>query len=247
MPLTNLDCWATFDISMKEFSAMRRNKNFKLIFIVSIIIILTLSCSSGYNKHADQYFEEGLLFYDRMDYDRSIESFNRVLELAPYGKDNNIVYYNRGMAHFKNRQYDESIYDFTKALELTSEGEKNFRFDIFVSRGDAYRKFRKLDYAMKDYSKASQLSPRHKSIKYIYTNTASIWFAKGDYEKAIDNLNNALAIDPKFDFAYYERARVWFQKKDFQRALIDAKEAVRLKPSNKKYDDLLYKIRSSMD
>ena len=69
MPLTNLDCWATFDIFMKEFSAMRRNKNFILIFIVSLIIILTLSCSSGYNKHADQYFEEGLLFYDRMDYD----------------------------------------------------------------------------------------------------------------------------------------------------------------------------------
>ena len=226
---------------------MRRNNNFILIFIINVIIIPILSCSSGYNKHADQYFEEGLLFYDRMDYDRSIESFNRVLELAPYGKDNNIVYYNRGMAHFKNRQYDESIYDFTKALELTSREEKNLIFDIFVSRGDAYRRLGKLDYALKDYSGALQLSPRHKSIKYIYTNTASIWFAKGDYEKAIDNLSNAIAIDSEFDFAYYERARVWFQKKDFQRALIDAKEAARLKPANKKYDDLLYEIRSSMN
>ena len=224
---------------------MRNYSNLIPIFFIYLVIIPILSCSSGYNKHADQYFDEGLLFYDRMDYDRSIESFNKVLELAPYGKDNNIVYYNRGMAYFKNRQYDESIYDFTKALELTSTGEKNLKFDILASRGDAYHRVGKLDYAMKDYSDALQLSPRSKSIKYIYTNMASIWFIKGDYEKAIDNLNSAIAIDPRFDFAYYERARVWFKKKDFQRALIDAKEAVRLKPANKKYDDLLYEIRSS--
>lgn len=226
---------------------MRRYNNFMPIFFLNLTIILILSCSSGYNKHADQYFEEGLLFYDRMEYDKSIESFNRVLELAPYGKDNNIVYYNRGMAHFKNRQYDESIYDFTKALELTSEERKDLKFDMLVSRGNAYHRIRELDHAMKDYSDALQLSPRHKSIKFIYTKKASIWFAKGNYEKAVDNLNNALAIDPQFDFAYYERARVWLQKKDFQRALIDAKEAVRLKPANKKYDDLLYEIRSSID
>ena len=225
---------------------MRRYNNFRPIFFISLMIILILSCSTGYNKHADQYFEEGLLFYDRMDYARSIESFNRVLELAPYGKDNNIVYYNRGMAHFKNRQYDQSIYDFTKALELTSGGGKNLKFDILVSRGHAYLRNKELDYAMQDYSDAITLSPGHKSIKFIYTSKASIWFTKGNYEKAIDNLSKAIAIDPEFDFAYYERAKVWSKMKDYQRALIDAKEAVRLKPANKKYDDLMYEIRSSM-
>ena len=225
---------------------MRRYNNYIPIFPISIIIIFILSCSTGYNKHADQYFEEGLLFYERMDYDRSIESFNRVLELAPYGKDNNIVYYNRGMAHYKNRQYDKSIYDLTKALELTSGGEKKLKFDIFVARGHAYHKSKALNYALKDYSNAKQISPKHKDIKFIYTNEASILFTKGDYEKAIDNLNKAIKIDPKFDFAYYERARVWYQKEDFQRALIDAKEAVKLAPTNKKYDDLLYEIKSSM-
>ena len=82
----------------------------QLSFMI-IISISPISCSTGYNKHADQYYEEGLLFYEQMEYDRSVESFNKVLELAPYGKDNNIVYYNRGMAHLKNRQYDKSIYE----------------------------------------------------------------------------------------------------------------------------------------
>ena len=87
------------------------------LFSALAVLIMTLACSTGYNKHADKYFEEGLLYYERMEYDRSIESFDKTLELAPYGKDNNIVYYNRGMAHLKNRQFDKAIYDFTKSLE----------------------------------------------------------------------------------------------------------------------------------
>ena len=37
------------------------------------------------------------------------------------------------------------------------------------------------------------------------------------------------------------------KKKDYQRALSDAKEAAKLKPAEKKYDDLLYEIKSAAD
>jgi tetratricopeptide (TPR) repeat protein len=234
------------NVFVKGFASMRRCTEYIPIFSICIIFMLTLSCSTGYNKHADEYFEEGLLFYANLDYDRAIENFNKVLELAPYGEDNNIIYYNRGMAHLKIRQYDKSIYDFTKALELTSGGDKKLRFDIFVFRGNAYQKNNEFDYAVKDYSAAIQLNPRHKDIKFVYRNKASTWFAKGDYERAIDNLTKAIKIDPKFDLAYYERARAWFKKDDFQRALIDAKEAVKLVPANQDYNDLLFEIKSSM-
>ena len=73
-----------------------------------------------------------------MDYNRSIDSFSKVLELAPAGEDNNRVSYMRGRSYLKNRQYDQAIYDFTRALELTGEGEKNLRFLIYEMRGDAY-------------------------------------------------------------------------------------------------------------
>jgi tetratricopeptide (TPR) repeat protein len=206
-----------------------------------------MSCSSGYNKHADQYYEEGILFYERMEYERSIESFDKVLELAPYGKDNNLVYFNRGMAYLKNRQYDKSIYDLTKALELTSYSDNKLKFDIFAFRGEAYQKNNELDNAIKDYSEAVRLKPKHKSIKYIYSSRAWVWFAKEDYMMAINDFSKAIKVDPELDEAYFGRASVWYKKKDFQRALADAKEAVRLEPANKKYEDLLFKTKSAMD
>ncbi len=226
---------------MKKFSFYLQ------ISFMIIIVITIISCSTGYNKPADQYYEEGLLFYEQMEYDRSVESFNKVLELAPYGKDNNIVYYNRGMAHLKNRQYDKSIYDFTKAFELTSSDDKKLKFDILTFRGEAYQKSNDFDHAINDFSDAIALVPEHKNIKYIYSSRAWSWHIKEDYTLAIDDFSKAITVDPEFDAAYYGRARVWFTKKDFQRALGDAKEAVRLNPTNRKYEDLLFKIKSSMD
>ena len=217
------------------------------ISFMIIILIFPISCSTGYNKHADQYYEEGLLFYEQMEYDRSVESFNKVLELAPYGKDNNIVYYNRGMAHLKNRQYEKSIYDFTKAFELTSSDDKELKFDILAFRGEAYQKSNEFDHAIKDYSDAIELIPEHKSIKHIYSSRAWSWYIKRDYSLAINDFSKAITVDPELDAAYYGRAKVWFTKKDLQRALDDAKEAVKLKPTNRKYEDLLFSIKSSMD
>ena len=216
-------------------------------FAKTSIFLLLLSCATGYDKHADRYYEEGLLFYERMEYDRSIESFNKVLELAPHGNENHIVYYNRGMAHLKNRQYDESIYDFTKALELTSARNKELRFEILEFRGEANQKSKKLDNAIMDYSDAIKLMPEHNNITYIYTSRGWVWFAKGNYSSSINDFSQAIRIDPELGDAYFGRATVWFKKGDLQRSLTDAKEAVILEPTNKLYEDLLFEIKSSLN
>jgi len=234
-------------ISAKGRLIMRNLNKYFCIFSTVSFLIVTLSCSTGYNKHADQYFEEGLAFYKSMEYDLSIESFNKTLELAPYGKDNNIVYYNRGMAHLKNRQNDKAIYDFTKALEMTPASSKTLNYDIFVNRGEAYQKSDDFDHAVLDYTKAIELLPKHKNIKFVYSNRAWVQYAKGNYDEAAADFSEAIKVDPEFERAFYGRATVWFKKEDNQRALSDAKEAVRLNPADKKYDDLLYEIKAAIN
>ena len=67
--------------------------------IGSIAVALALfgACSTGPDKYAQQHYEEGLLFYEKMEYDRAIDSFAKVLELTPLAKDNYLVYYNQGI------------------------------------------------------------------------------------------------------------------------------------------------------
>ena len=168
------------------------------------------------------------------------------MELAPYGKDNDLVYYNLGMAYYKQRQYDESIYQFTKALELIPKKGIKRKFKVLEWRANTFQQKKKFDSAIKDYSDAIQLIPTHENIKNIYHNRAWSWINKGNYDKAIDDFSSAISIDPEFDASYYGRAYVWYKKADLQRAIIDAKEAVKLSPANKRYDDLSYKIKASM-
>ena len=226
---------------------MKKSSKNLFILPISIILFFLLSCATGYNKHADRYYQEGLVFYEKMEYSRSIDSFKKVLEVAPYGKDNDLVYYNLGMAYFKQRQYDESIYQFTKALELIPKNGNIRKFKVLKWRANAFQQIKEFDSAIKDYSEAILLIPKHETIKDVYHNRAWSWINKGNYDKAIEDFSSAISINSKFDASYYGRAYAWYKKADLQRAIIDAKEAVKLSPMNHEYDDLLYEIKSSMN
>ena len=211
-----------------------------------LITVVLASCASGSQKYADDYYDQGLVFYERMEYARAVDSFDKVLELEPNGKDAYKVYYNRGNAYLKRRQYDQAIYDFTQALERTPPRDKKMRYFILEARGNAYQKNGRIDASIDDYTRAIELNPRQKKIQYVYHNRGWSWIGKERYDAAIDDFSKALGRDTEFAPAYYGRAMAWYRKGDPQRAAIDAKDAVKRDPGNKTYDDLLHTIRTDM-
>ena len=221
--------------------------NLVLGMVLVLLGVFVMACASGYNKPANDYYEEGLLFYDRMEYVRSVESFTKVLELAPQGKDNHLVYFNRGMAYFKDRRFDQAIYDYTKALELSPLSDKEFKFNALEARANAYHNARLYDEAIGDFGEALELFPRHERAKYLYNNMGWAWIGQGNLDAAVTEFDRALAADSDFDLAYFGRAKVWKKKGDYQRAMIDAKEAAKRDPANKKYDNLLFEIKSEIN
>lgn len=209
---------------------------------LALICVVTFSCSKGYNSHADEYYAQGRIFYDNMDYERSIDSFSKVLELAPTGEENNRVFYMRGLAFSRTRQYDKAVYDFTRALEMTGTGEHDLRFLIHEMRGDAYSGQKNWPMAILDYSKAVAEDPEHKNAKYVYLNRGWAHLNSEEAEAAIRDFDRAISHDAKMADAYYGRGIAWFRKGDPQRASTDAREALRLMPQEKRYDDLVYEI-----
>ena len=187
-----------------------------------------------------------MVFYNSMEYDRSIDDFTKALEINPKDKENHKVYYMRGRSYLENRQYDLAINDFTKALEICPETDKATQFSIFESRGNSYHALNKNDAAIKDFSDAIALNPKHKNMKYVYNNRGWVWQNKEDYQKALKDYYAALAIDPVFAPSYYGRALSWYKLGNLPRALEDAKEALRLESEIKKYDDLVFEVRAEM-
>jgi hypothetical protein len=54
---------------------MRKSSKYLSVFPISMILLFLLSCSTGYNKYADQYYEEGRVFYEKMEYDSDLPPF----------------------------------------------------------------------------------------------------------------------------------------------------------------------------
>ena len=221
--------------------------HFSVRVIISVTAAATLvltACAANNKKYSDEYYEQGLVFYNNMEYDRSIDDFTKALEINPRDEENHKVYYMRGRSYLENRQYEKAINDFTKALEICPVADKATKFLILESRGNAYQALNKNDAAIRDFSDAITLNPLHQNIKYVYHNRGWVWQASEDYESAIKDYSASLAIDPAFAPAYYGRASAYYQLGNLPRAIEDAKEALRLAPENRKYDDLLFELRT---
>ncbi len=218
----------------------------RVIPTIAALTLLLMSCAPNNKKYADEYYEQGLVFYKSMEYDRSIDDFTKALELNPNDRENHKVYYMRGKSYFKNRQYDHAINDFTKALEICPAKDKETKFLILESRGNSYHALNKNDEALRDFSEAIALEIEHVNLKYVYHQRGWVWQSKADYQKASQDFYAALAIDSKLAPAYYGRAHCWDKLGNPKRALEDAKEALRLEPKNQKYEDLVFELRAKM-
>ncbi|KRX03840.1 hypothetical protein PPERSA_04635 [Pseudocohnilembus persalinus] len=61
------------------------------------------------------YNNLGLLYYDTFDYEKSIECYNKAVQLD---KNEGCFYHNRGLAYQYNYNLQEAVKDFDKALEI---------------------------------------------------------------------------------------------------------------------------------
>ncbi|MBV8608753.1 MAG: tetratricopeptide repeat protein [Singulisphaera sp.] len=64
-----------------------------------------------------------------------------------------------------------------------------------------------------------------------YLHRGSVWDAKGEYDIALADYNEAIRLDPNLAVAYYDRGNVWFDMQEYDKALADYNEAIRLDPN----------------
>ena len=102
------------------------------------------------------------------------------------------------------------------------------------------------DRAIKDYDEAIRLNPKY-ALAYevreaarlrqratqtadAYNNRGSVYFNKGDYDRAIKEFDESIRLNPNDAIAHYNRGTAWSNKGDKDRAIKDYDEAIRLDP-----------------
>ncbi len=135
-------------------------------------------------------------------------------------------YLKSSLAHYQGGAIDAALTDVNKALELDARSVDALalRAAIRSKKGDAAG-------VLADYTKIIELAPSASGMEVIYTNRSMIRLNGGDVNGALDDLNKAIAINPKTAEIYNGRAIAHLQKGNWDGALADYEKALELKPT----------------
>jgi tetratricopeptide (TPR) repeat protein len=75
---------------------------------------------------------------------------------------------------------------------------------------------------------AGQDTPDHLSV--IYDNRGAAYNSKGDRDRAIQDLSEAIRLSPNHAYIYHNRGIVYYEKEDYDRTIQDFNEAISLNP-----------------
>ncbi len=111
----------------------------------------------GSGGDARSFYKLGNEYYEKGDFDRAIENYNRAVEMDPaYDK----AYYNRGLAYACKEDYDRAISDINKVIELKPEFAEAYHV-----LGLAYEYKNMPDQAIEAYQKALKINPNFKDAQ----------------------------------------------------------------------------------
>lgn len=234
-----------------------------LIYIMTPVLILTVLLASrfvtwdrvkGENREALAHVHEGTQFLRTWQLPQAIAAFTRAIEIdAGYAE----AYVKRGLAYYRSAQYETAIADYTQTLTLN-----RYHADAYASRGDAYRALGDAQRALTDYTAAlekrwdsavmlkratlyqesRQFSAAFADYDAIIQRLPSVqaYYARGNaylntgkVNLALADMNEAIALEPRFAYAYIRRAHIYEQvgqqaseKSDYVKAIKLLTEAI---------------------
>lgn len=169
------------------------------------------------------FFGRGQAHFGTNEYDRAIEDLNEAIKLLP---GNSAAYAMRGGAHSAKREYDRAIEDLDHAIKLDP-----LCYVAFHSRGLVHDLRGEHGHAIADYNRAIELNPSPGTTE-TYVRRSHVYQRKRDYERAMQDLDQALKLDPRNIFALSNHCYVQALAGAFDKALAYCNEALRIRPDD---------------
>jgi tetratricopeptide (TPR) repeat protein len=166
----------------------------------------------------DAFYKRGNAYRAKLDYDRAIRDYTKVIELSP---GNEFAFIWRGFSEAAKENYDRAVVDYDKAIELKPDNELVYRL-----RAGAYKSQNKYDEAIADYSKSIEI--KQDADSYYYR--GKVFNVKGDSEQAVKDYTKAIELKSDYADAYYSRAEIYKNKNNYDQAVKDYTKAIELNP-----------------
>lgn len=185
--------------------------------IVSILLVLTLFCSTVMSESAVDWFNKADKLWDGekfTDPQKAVEYLNNAITLQP---DYAPAYNSRGNAYADLGKYQRAIKDYNQALRVKPD-----YVYAYINRGDVYYGLGQYRLAIEDCNKAIRLQANHADA---YNNRGKAYAKLGRYQLAIKDFNEAIRLHPDDVNAFNNRGVVYLLQGNKNLGCRDAQKA----------------------
>lgn len=151
----------------------------------------------------------------------AIPDLDRSIELEPKSAE---TFYFRAVAHDKTGDAESAIRDYGSAIRLNP----NY-VEALVNRGILYFDAKRFEESAADYTAALSVAAANVQ-PMILVNRANAWLQAGQFDKALKDASDAIAINPQYGRAYHTRGAVYLKLGDTAKAGADLLKAQALQP-----------------
>lgn len=172
----------------------------------------------------------GDVYFEMKNYNDAIVYYTKELEITPYDL---MALKSRAEAKLKLKDFQGAESDYTLGVDHTSES-----VFFYEKRAEVrYKNLKNYDGAIADYTKLMEIGSNKATY---FQNRAKVYLAKKEVDLSLNDLNAAIALNPKESWFYYDRAYIYMlkEKNDLNKALNDMNIAVELNPAS---ENILYR------
>lgn len=181
-----------------------------------------------------EFKERAIEAFNVQNFKRAEQHLSSAIELDP---ENHVFYSNRAAAYMAMEKFDKALKDANECVQLQPTWAKGYsrQAAAMLSMGD-------LPAAREACMKGLDLEPDNTQVKeelrrveiaesLSLKDSATESFKSQDYEKAVEDLTNAIGLDPSNQVFFSNRSVAYTAMQMYEKALEDADECIRLQPT----------------
>jgi len=195
---------------------------------------LVMDAISQRKEESLEFKERAIEAFNVQNFKRAEQHLSSAIELDP---ENHVFYSNRAAAYMAMEKFDRALKDANECVRLQPTWAKGYsrQAAAFLSMTD-------LPSAREACMKGLDLEPENTQVKeelrrveiaesLALKDSATEAFKGQDYEKAVEDLTAAVALDPSNQVFYSNRSVAFTAMQMYEKALEDADECIRLQPT----------------
>lgn len=185
--------------------------------------------SKSYELYAnlDILYSRANTYMDMDNYDAARADYTAIIDKDPNYSD---IYFDRAYSYIMQKKYREAMSDMEKQLAFNPKDFKSLANLINLKKQLDLKQEALLDYErlLKDFPDAPDL-------QIIYNNRANLYSDLNQLDKALADINKAIAIKPDYDMGYLNRAEIYQKMGNKAKACENFAKAQELKVETNKH------------